>query len=87
MLSKRFKFTANTAAPTPDVVGRSFVLGRPGRRGGFHIFLGNQLWDIDPGAYQSGDRVVVTSVNNYKLVVLCTPYNSNSQEGSRHLTI
>ena len=60
---------SHLAVAAEPVVGRSFVLGIPDKLGIFHIFVYNQLWSINPGAYKAGDRVCAMAVENDLMLV------------------
>ncbi len=52
-----------------DMVGRSFVLGRPNARGEHVVILGEKRWLIAQGEAGAGDRVRVTQMLEEILVV------------------
>ena len=54
---------------TPSPIDRTFVLGKPDRIGRFTVYLNNELWRIEPGDYQAGDKVRVVAVDAMVLSV------------------
>lgn len=80
MISMLFTQTNNELVKEGDaseetIEGRSFVLGTPDKKGQFHIFIDDRVWNIRPGDYGAGDRVYVTEVSGEFMTVcasMCT---------------
>ena len=55
--------------PSGAILGRSFILGMPDRKGNYRVGLECSVWKIPEGGYATGDRVKIVAIDNDMLSV------------------